>query len=88
MTDRANGTETPEAENGRLVRPPATAAGPEGVHLLMLDDDELFTLSCLANLTVGGINWQGGDADRLELRFRQGKISLKAKAAALAREAG
>lgn len=72
-----------EPVNGTLEVAPAK------MHNLTISNDELFALNCLVNLTVAGINWQGQgiDPDQMELRFRQGKIGLKAKVALLALEA-
>ena len=58
------------------------------VHNLQMGDEELFALNCLVNLNVCGITWQGGDPDVLELRFRNGKIGLKARVLELVQSAG
>ena len=66
----------------RTERRAATAR--PNAHELVFTADEFFALQCLANCVITGIQWTGGDADELELRFRQGKMSLKARLTALA----
>ena len=67
----------------REILQEALNGGPtEKLFQLELTEEERFAITELVKLQVQGMRWnapEGVDIDQLELRFRRGKLSLKAK---------